>query len=168
MSKPVHGERKAFAAVTAPPELLWHSEHKERGESRDSELPLHTSLISWHKRSITSGNSMPPAQPPNPPGKERSLHLTNSAQRLHLFLFLCSGVVAHVAVTTTLPVLWTKTAQLHRNSLRVQALSWHSSDSEVTLYITILQDRASPADFTGAAAAALSPLALDHEGPTPS
>ena len=48
-------------------ELLWHSEHKERGESRDSKLPLHTSLIS-------SGNSMPPARPPNPPGKERPLH----------------------------------------------------------------------------------------------
>ena len=56
-------------------ELLWHSEHKERGESRDSELPLHTSLIS-------SGNSMPPARPPNPPGKERPLHLTSSAIRL--------------------------------------------------------------------------------------
>ena len=33
-------------------EHLWHSEHKERGESSDSEVPLHTSLVSWHKRSI--------------------------------------------------------------------------------------------------------------------
>ena len=49
----VHGEKKGFAAVTKSiRELLWHSEHKERGESRVSELPLHTSLISWHKRSI--------------------------------------------------------------------------------------------------------------------
>ena len=29
----------------------WHSEHSERGEPSDSELP-HASLISWHKRSI--------------------------------------------------------------------------------------------------------------------
>ena len=64
-------------------ELLWHSEHKERGESRDSELPLHTSLIS-------SGNSMPPARPPNPPGKERPLHRHSKPDFLgsHTFTFL--------------------------------------------------------------------------------
>ena len=28
-----------------------HSEHSERGESNDSELPLHVSLIYWHERS---------------------------------------------------------------------------------------------------------------------
>ena len=33
-------------------ELLWHSEHEERGEFRDSERPLHVSLISWHTMSI--------------------------------------------------------------------------------------------------------------------
>ena len=33
-------------------EHLWHPEHKERGENRDSELPLPAPLISWHKRSI--------------------------------------------------------------------------------------------------------------------
>ena len=34
------------------------------------------------KSPLTSGSFMPPARPPNLQGKERSLHLTNSAQRL--------------------------------------------------------------------------------------
>ena len=42
------------------------------------------------------------------------------------------------------------------------------SDSEVTLYFTILEDRVSPADFTAAASAALLPHALDQEGPASS
>ena len=33
-------------------ELLWHSKHMERGKYRDSKLPLRTSIMSWHKRSI--------------------------------------------------------------------------------------------------------------------
>ena len=48
------------------------------GDPANSELSLHASLISWHKRSIDKS----PARRPNPPGKERSLHLTNSVQRL--------------------------------------------------------------------------------------
>ena len=50
LSQPVHGKR-GFTAVTVPPDL-WHSEHKERGETRDSDLAPHASLISWHRRSI--------------------------------------------------------------------------------------------------------------------
>ena len=41
------------------------------------------------------------------------------------------------------------------------------SDSDVTLYFTILEGRVSPADFTAAASAALLPFALDQEGPAP-
>ena len=33
-------------------ELLWHSEHSERGEPRDLGLTQHASLISWQRRSI--------------------------------------------------------------------------------------------------------------------
>ena len=56
-----------------------HSEHSERGEPSDSELLPTLILISWPKSPLTSGSSKPPARPPNPPRKERSLHLTISA-----------------------------------------------------------------------------------------
>ena len=80
LSRPVHTEKKALLLWhNSTRELLWHSEHKERGESRDSKLRLHASRISCTKGPLTSGNLMPPAQPPK---NKRSLHLTNSAQRL--------------------------------------------------------------------------------------
>ena len=51
LSRPVRGEKKRLCCCdTSTRELLWHSEHKERGEFRDSELPLRTSLISWQPR----------------------------------------------------------------------------------------------------------------------
>ena len=79
-----HNSKGLAAHVPSPSFPFRHSEHSERGEPSDSELLLHASLISCHKRSIDKwqGNSMPPARPPNLLGKERSLHLTNSAQRL--------------------------------------------------------------------------------------
>ena len=56
-----------------------------RSESGDSGLSLppctHPSFRGTTGQS-TNDSLMPPARPPNPPGKERSLHLTNSAQRL--------------------------------------------------------------------------------------
>ena len=46
-----------------------------------SSLQTHSSFLGT-QGPATNGSSMPPARPPNPPEKESSLHLTNSAQRL--------------------------------------------------------------------------------------
>ena len=92
LSQPVHGERLCSCDIsssysgtvnTVKEELLppWHSEHSERGELSESELPCtHPSFLGT-KGPLTSGNLMPPAQAPNPPRTGRSLHLTSSAQR---------------------------------------------------------------------------------------
>ena len=60
----------------------WHSGYSQRGEPSDSELShTHSSPLGM-KDPLTSGSSKTPARPPNPLRNERSLHLTNSAQRL--------------------------------------------------------------------------------------
>ena len=62
-----------------------HSEHSERGEPSDSELPLDASLISWHKMSLGKWQlnaTLPTSQSSRK--RERSLLLTNSAQRLQM------------------------------------------------------------------------------------
>ena len=61
--------------------LSWHCKHRDRQEPSESELSLHAALISWHERSIDK-RQLDATRPPNPLRKERSLHLTHSAQRL--------------------------------------------------------------------------------------
>ena len=81
---------------TASRELLQHCEHSEGSflpgtqNTVNEENPANLSSPCTHpsflgmEGPLTSGSLVPPAQPPNLPGKESSLHLTNSAQRLQL------------------------------------------------------------------------------------
>ena len=61
--------------------LSWHSEHRDRGNPASLSSPYTQLSFLGIKGPVTSGSLMP-SRPPNPPRKERSLHLTNSAQRL--------------------------------------------------------------------------------------
>ena len=73
-------------------ELLWHSEHKERGESRDSALPLPTSLISWHERSIDKWQ-LDATRPSSQSSRKReitSLDLSCPMTSRAMFSTLCS------------------------------------------------------------------------------
>ena len=74
-------ERERGSAVTIPPESFLGIPNTRSEENPEtlSFLSTHSSFLGT-KRPMTSGNLMPPAQPPNPPGTRRSLHLTSSAQ----------------------------------------------------------------------------------------
>ena len=91
--------------------------------------------------------------------------------------------MAHVAVTSTLPMLDSlRLEKIPREvgAKRFDSTSHHlqkvgynllpssassDADSEATLHLAILEDRVSPADFTAAASPALLPCAQDQEGP---
>ena len=69
--------------MTIPPESCFGAPNTRNVENPEtlSSPCTHSSFLTT-KGPLTSGNSVPPARPPNPPGKERPRHLTSSAIRL--------------------------------------------------------------------------------------
>ena len=115
---------------------------------------------------------------------------TNAQNKSNTLEVLCLRQIALGSITQ-LPGLTHSLAhhvQDHANSLRHFAHCWavhcctgsrsedssseesatSDSDSDVTLHLTILEGPVTPSDFTAAVAAALSPFALDQEGPASS
>ena len=80
ISHPFHGER-GFLAVTIPQESYTGTVNtvKEVSSAILSSPNTHPSFLGI-EGPLTSGNLTPPVRPPNPPGRERSLHYTSSSR----------------------------------------------------------------------------------------